>query len=92
MTEMARTDASPGNTDHILTCLWKQKAPLFVEELVGGRGLMGGLSWAPSFFMGYFFLLFWETPEYCPPLLPVAPNLCSRVTLSRKTAVHVDWG
>lgn len=46
----------------------------------------------PLVFCGLFFCYFGETPESFPPLLPVTPALCSRVTLSRKTAVHVDWG
>lgn len=55
---------------------------------------MGELSWAPSLFVGYFLLLLlsWGNSRILPPLLPVTPVLCSRVTLSRKSAVHVDWG
>ena len=41
--------------------------------------------------MHYFILLYWGGSRILIPSVPIAPTLCSpRVTLSRKTAVHVD--
>lgn len=91
MTQMASVDASPGDV----------KTTFSHADFGSKRHLPSswGRSWQekegePSSSLGlWVILLFWDDSRILTPSVPVTLSLCSpRVTLSRKTAVHVDQG